>query len=68
MTEEIEDKAYDLEDRLIDTLFFFEKTERSETALRHSTFDILRFCGSLFFGSLFPGSTVRFSFLVNNHP
>ena len=25
-----------------------KKTERSETALRHSIFDILRFCGSLF--------------------
>jgi hypothetical protein len=55
MTEEIEDKAYDLEDRLIDTLFFFEKTERSETILRHSTFVIRH-------------SSVRFSLLVNNHP
>ena len=28
-------------------LFYKKKTERSETTLRHSIFDILRFCGSL---------------------
>ena len=44
MTEEIEDKAYDLEDRLIDTLFYFLKDWAKRN--RPSTF-----CGSLFFGS-----------------
>ncbi len=31
------------------SVYFIKKmTERSETTLRHSIFDILRFCGSLF--------------------
>jgi hypothetical protein len=30
------------------TVYFIKKTEQSETTLRHSIFDILRFCGSLF--------------------
>jgi hypothetical protein len=31
------------------TIYFIKKmTERSDSILRHSTFDILRFCGSLF--------------------
>jgi hypothetical protein len=45
MTEETENKAYDLEVRLIDNnstarSFNFKKAKRSETTLRHSTFDI----------------------------
>jgi len=28
--------------------FIFKKVERSDSTLRHSIFDILRFCGSLF--------------------
>ena len=28
--------------------FIFKKIERSDSTLRHSIFDILRFCGSLF--------------------
>jgi hypothetical protein len=30
------------------SVYFIKKTEQSETTLRHSIFDILRFCGSLF--------------------
>ena len=29
-------------------IYSIKMTERSETILRHSTFEILRFCGSLF--------------------
>jgi hypothetical protein len=31
--------------------FILKRTERSDSILRHSTFDILRFFGSLFLGS-----------------
>ena len=63
MTEEIEDKAYDLEDRLIDTLFFLKRQSEAIPSfdIRHSTFfgSVVRFslvlwfafpwfCGSLF--------------------
>ncbi len=59
MAEETENKAYDLEVRLIDNnstarSFNFKKARRSETTLRHS----------IFCGSLFPGSAVRFSRLL----
>ncbi len=30
------------------TVYFIKMIERSDSTLRHSTFDILRFCGSLF--------------------
>jgi len=45
MNEVEEDKTYDLEERFIDVKslhgpFFFKKTERSDSTLRHSTFDI----------------------------
>ena len=30
------------------SVYFIKKTEQSESTLRYSTFDILRFCGSLF--------------------
>jgi hypothetical protein len=30
------------------SVYFIRKTEQSETILRHSIFDILRFCGLLF--------------------
>jgi len=29
------------------SIYFIKKTKRSDSTLRHSTFDILRFCGSL---------------------
>jgi hypothetical protein len=35
------------------SVYFKKKSEQSDSILRHSIFDILRFCGSLF-----PGSTV----------
>jgi hypothetical protein len=62
MAEETENKAYDLEVRLIDNnstarSFNFKKAERSETTLRHSIFDIrysaVRF--SLVLQFAFPG-------------
>ena len=49
MTEEKEGKSYDLEERLID--FHLLKMARAQR-YHPSTFDILRFYGSLFPGSL----------------
>jgi len=57
MTEEKEDKTYDLEERFTFSTTI-KKTERSDTTLRHSAVR-----HSTFFGSLFPGSLVlRFAF------
>jgi hypothetical protein len=46
------------------SVYFIKKTEQSETTLRHSAVRYSIFCGSLFpwfYGSLFPGSAVRWS-------
>ena len=43
-------------------------TERSETTLRHSTFDILRFCGSLLTSCSFIQEVSGFRVHVNSEP
>ena len=47
----IEHRTLNVQHRIMYSVDFIKKTERSESILRHSIFDILRFCGSLFPGS-----------------
>ena len=47
----IEHRTLNVQHRIMYSVYFIKKTERSDSTLRHSTFDILRFCGSLFSGS-----------------
>jgi len=47
---------------------FYKKTERSDSTLRHSIFDILRFCGSLLMKSTKKKSSKKFQFFLGNTP
>ena len=63
----IEHRTSNIERRINEFCPFFlkKKTERSETTLRHSIFDILRFCGSLLISHLScPAFNSPYSFLI----
>jgi hypothetical protein len=60
----IEHRTLNVQHRIMYSVYIIKKTERSDSTLRHSTFDILRFCGSLFSGSAVFRSRLKCNSLV----